>query len=345
MSRAKTLLFITGLFFLITLMVSCQNRSKAMETQVASVSPQEKSIIGISTDSLVIERWKKDVNMLKSHAEELGYQVEVTNCFENPTKQNQQIKNLVDAGAEAIFVIPSDKDSLSESIEYAHKKGVYIIAYDRMIHSPYVDVYISFDNVQVGAYMAEALVEVVPKGNYVIINGAPADQNSFMFTQGYYNVLNPYIETGDITVIHEYWATGWREEIAYEQVRTLLEKNVHIDAIIGANDMLAEGSINALAEYGLVGSIPVVGHDAEVSACQRIVEGKQLMTVYKPIPVLAKEATLVADSLIKGQPLVYDDTLNEVPYIHFDVIPVTAENMHETVIADMFHPEEDIYPQ
>lgn len=306
-----------------------------------------RPMIGISVDSMVIERWKKDVNILKSNAEALGYRVEVTNAFENASKQNSQVVSLVDAGAKVIFIIPTDKDSLIDSIDYAKKHDVIVIAYDRMISNANVDAYVSFDNVLVGEYLAQALLDVSPKGNYVIINGAPTDLNSFMFNAGYHNILKPYVERGDITIVHESWADGWREELAYERVNKLLEEGVKIDAIIGANDLLAEGIISALSEHGLVGEIPVVGHDAEVSACQRIVEDKQLMTVYKPISVLADGAMYVAEKLINGETLVYNETINdgsyEVPYIKFKVIPVTKENMRETVIKDLFHLEEDIY--
>jgi len=310
-------------------------------------SSPEDIMIGFSVDSMVIERWKKDVNILKSNAEALGYRVEVTNSFENADKQNKQIISLVDAGAKVIFIIPTDKDALGDSIEYAKKHQVIVIAYDRMINNANVDAYVSFDNVLVGEYLAEALIEVVPKGNYVIINGAPTDLNSYMFNEGYHNVLKPYIESGDIQIIHESWADGWREELAYERVNQLLEDDNQIDAIIGANDLLAEGIISALSEHGLAGKIPVVGHDAEVSACQRIVEDKQLMTVYKPISTLADGAITVAEKLLRGEPLIFNETINDgtydVPYIKFEVIPVNKDNMRETVIKDLFHLEEDIY--
>mgnify|MGYP003899996691 CR=1 FL=1 len=58
--------------------------------------------------------------------------------------------------------------------------------------------------------------------------------------------------------------------MAYNTISTLLQQEIQIDAIIGANDLLAEGAISVLAEYGLAGEIPVVGHDADISACQRI---------------------------------------------------------------------------
>ena len=332
---------------LVLILIGIKHYGNNSTIKVNSDSNNVKPIIGISADAMVIERWQKDIDILKSKAEELGFSVEVTNAYENAEKQKEQIKSLVQEGAKAIFIIAYDKDSLKEVVEEAKKKGVIIIAYDRLISNANVDAYVSFDNVAVGEYMAMALIQEVPKGNYVIINGSPTDNNCSMFNKGYYKILNPYIKKGDIRIIKEVWADNWREEFAYNTVGELLQKGAKIDAIIGANDRLAEGAISILSEYGLAGKIPVVGHDADISACQKIVEGKQLMTVYKPIRTLAEGAIDVAVKLLKNEEIEYNETIFDgtynVPYVKFDVIPVDASNMKQTVIADLFHNEEDIY--
>ena len=306
-----------------------------------------KPMIGFCVDAMAIERWQKDINILKARAEELGFEVEVVNAYENRDKQVEQIRTLVDEGALAIFVLPYDKDGLSEVIMEAKRKGVIIIAYDRLINNANVDAYVSFDNVAVGEYMAQALVEKVPKGNYVIINGSPLDHNAFMFNEGYYNVLQPFIDRGDINIVSEVWAKDWREEFAIQTVSDLLVANVEINAVIGANDRLAEGAIGVLSEFGLVGKVQVVGHDADISACQKIVEGKQLMTVYKPIKNLAEGAMDLVYKILMNQKFEVAETINdgkyEVPFYKFDVISVDKSNMRETVIKDLFHREEDIY--
>lgn len=306
-----------------------------------------KPMLGFCVDAMVIERWQKDINIVKTKAEELGFEVEVLNAYESGEKQIEQIRTLVNEGAVAIFVLPYDKDGLSEVIAEAKREGVIIISYDRLIANADVDAYVSFDNVLVGEHMAKALVEEVPEGNYLIINGSPLDHNAFMFNEGYYNVLDPYIESGQITIIDEVWADNWREEFAVDALSSLLVEGIQIDAIIGANDRLAEGAISVLSEFGLVGTIPVVGHDADVSACQKIVEGKQLMTVYKPIKNLAEGSVELVYKMLQNEDVEIVETISDgtydVPFYKFDVIPVNASNMRETVIEDLFHREEDVY--
>jgi D-xylose transport system substrate-binding protein len=334
-------------FILIIFVFTLLNKPKPQEYEGVRRTENEQPLIGLSVDGMVIERWQHDVDIFKTKAEELGYHVEVTNAYEDVQKQIEQIRMLANEGAKAIVIIACDKDSLSEVIEEVKKKDIVVIAYDRLIMRADVDAYISFDNIAVGEHMARALIEVQPEGNYVIINGAPTDYNASMFNEGYYNNLKPYIDDGSIVILEEVWAENWREEFAYNTVSRLLEKGKNIDAIIGANDRIAEGAISVLLEYGLVGEIPVVGHDADISACQNIVEGKQLMTVYKPIKTLAEGAVNTVDQLINGHEITYQETIfdgeYEVPYIQYDVVPVYDYNMRETVIKDLFHNEEDVY--
>lgn len=317
------------------------------ESNEGLIKKEDKPMIGLSIDSMVIERWNRDVDIIKTRAEELGFEVEVVNSYEDSEKQSEQIRALIKEGAAAILILPHDKDELADVVEEAKKQDIIIIAYDRLIANANVDAYVSFDNRAVGEIIAQAITEKVPAGNYVVINGAPADNNSTMIHQGFYNVLQPHIDNESITIVHELWADNWREEYAYNAVSKLMQEGVQVDAIICANDLLAEGAISALSEYGLAGEIPVAGQDANISACQRIVEGKQLMTVYKPLKDLAEGAVELVYTMLHNQGVSEESTINdgtyEVPYVKFGVIEVNADNMRETVIKDFFHTEEDIY--
>lgn len=352
MKRSKTWVLVLLMSLVIIVLVVLIlfrgiNQNKVVGNVDLQNGIEKPPIIGVSIDALVIERWKKDVEILRARCKDLGYEVQLTNAFENAQRQEEQIRELVDMGAKGIFIIAYDKDALGPALSYAKKKGVEVIAYDRLINSTLIDAYVSFDNVMVGEYMASYLVEKVPEGKYIIINGSPLDYNSTLFNEGYYKVLQPYIDNGSITIVKETWSKDWRESFAYDVVKSYLQAGSEVDAIIGANDLLAEGIIRALSEYGLNDKVSVVGHDAEISACQRIVEGQQLMTVYKPLRALAEGAGDVMHRLITDQPVRYDSyvTIEEqhIPYIKFQVYPVDCNNMKETVIKDRFHLEEDIY--
>jgi len=226
-----------------------------------------------------------------------------------------------------------------------------VIAYDRMIPDCDLDLYISFDNVRVGEAQATYLVNNLPtagKGKIMRIYGANVDNNAFMFKQGQDNILTPYIERGDIQVLHEDWAENWRPEMAKKITNAALTRHgLSFDAILASNDGTAGGAIQALREEGAVGDVLVTGQDAELVACQRIVSGNQAMTIYKPLKEVATRAAEVAYAFAAGKSVVAPDVVNngqkDVPSILVEVITVTKDNMMETVIKDNFHSFEDVY--
>jgi len=269
---------------------------------------------------------------------------------------------MIDQGVDVLAIVPYDKDSLKDLIKYAHNNNVKVIAYDRMIDNADADFYISFDSYEVGKYMGEAAIEAVPNGNYVILNGKKEDNNSFMLNDGYMDVLQPGIDNGNIKIVGEIWVEDWRDELAYNYVSELIEKSTPIDVIIAADDRLAEGGVNALSENRLAGQVFVTGQDAELAACQRIVQGTQNMTVYKPIRWLAEGAADIAVRLAKGEEINAEDfavklanrdeisksgTISDgtydVEYILYDPISVTKDNINDTVIENGFYAVEQVY--
>lgn len=271
----------------------------------------------------------------------------VRNANEDTDRQVEQIYSLIEKGIDCLVIIAYDKDGLTQCVKAAKKRGIPVIAYDRLIKNSDVDAYISFDGVKVGWLMASALYEKVREGNYIIINGSPKDHNSYLFNSGFKLALQDALDADKIRILYETWSDDWREEEAYNTVGKAIKEGLKIDAVIGGNDRLAEGAIKVLAENRLLNEALVVGHDAELSACQRIVEGTQYATVYKPIKVLAEGAAQLAVKMAKGHEIEYSQTINDgkydVPCILYEPILVTKNNMVETVIRDGFHTMEEVY--
>jgi D-xylose transport system substrate-binding protein len=91
-----------------------------------------------------------------------------------------------------------------------------------------------------------------------------------------------------------------------------------------------------------------VGQDADLGACQSIVEGTQLMTVYKPIYKLAVHAAELAVDIALGQQTEPDSFLDngsgvDIPFYVESPIAVYKDDMDEVIIADGFHSKEDVY--
>jgi len=332
---------------LLVLAVPGCSPEKPNPAQPAGDDRESRILIGLSIDSYVQERWQRDRDIFVARAKELGAEVLVQNANNDHDEQIKQVKYLIDQGIDILVIIPHDAERSVEAVRMADRAGIKVISYDRLVRNADVDLYISFDNVRVGEIKAEALVKKVPKGNYVIIKGAPTDYNCEMLYQGYMNVLKEYIRKGDIRIVRETSAIDWAYEDAFKCVEETLEDGMESDAIIASNDTLAHAAIEALSEKRLAGKVAVVGQDADLSACQRVVEGTQLMTAYKPIDKLAKAAAEAAVKMVKGEDLNVHETIFDgtyrVPYYKIEPIPVTVDNMMDTIVKDGFHRLEDIF--
>src|SRR5437773_6400288 len=152
-----------------------------------------------------------------------------------------------------------------------------------------------------GQMREESAVDHVPNGNCVLIDGAQTDSTALLLMDGQMSVLQPAIDRGDIKIVAKQFAREWLASEALRITEDALTKNNNdIQAIVASNDGTAGGAISALPPR-LVGKVLVTGQDASLDAVQRVVEGKQTMTIYKPIQPLAFSAVDSAIKLARGE--------------------------------------------
>jgi D-xylose transport system substrate-binding protein len=312
-------------------------------------SGNKKITIGFSMDTLKEERWQRDRDLVKKKIEALGGQLLVQAANSDDALQNSQAENLLTQGVDVLLVAPHNGRTAAAIVEAAHKLKVPVIAYDRLILDADVDLYISFDNVKVGELQAEYLVTRKPTGSYVLIGGAPTDNNALLLRHGQMNVLKPLVDKGDIKIVGDEWATDWKPAEALTITVGALTKNENqVDAVVASNDGIAGAAIQALGEQRLAGKVAVSGQDAELSACQRIVAGTQSMTVYKPIRSLADKAAEIAIKLAKKQPhgevtRPINNGKKGVESILLAPVAVDKANIDSTVIADGYQRRDEVY--
>jgi D-xylose transport system substrate-binding protein len=313
-----------------------------------SISKTPPIVIGFSLGATHEERWlASDLPLFIKRAEELGASVNYLSSNYDADAQISQIENLISQGIKTIVVMPADSEKIAPVIVEANRAGVKIIAYDRLIKNCNLDYYVSFDNFKVGVLEAQSIVDVVNKGNFAYIGGAPTDNNAFLVKDGSMSVLEPKIKNGNIKLVVDKFSNNWDPVEAQKNLKAYLDTGAHLDAVVAANDGTAFGSILALQEKKLDGKIPVSGQDAELSACQRIVAGTQTSTVYKPIKLLAAQAAEMAVALARGETPQTNNNVNNgqvnVPSFLLDPVLVTKDNMQDTVVKDGFHTYNEIY--
>jgi D-xylose transport system substrate-binding protein len=339
----------TGALTVLLLAAACVNGPQETST-TSSATPAHAgpARIGFSMDTLKEERWQRDKRLVEQRAAEVGATLDVQVANGDDAVQSKQADNMLTKGVDVLIVAPHNGEVAAAIVEAAHRKGVPVISYDRLIRDADVDLYISHQVVRMGEMQGAYALEHAPKGNYVLIGGSPTDYNAMLLRKGQMNVLKPAVDRGDVKIISEQFAREWKPEEALRITEDALTKTGNnIQAVVASNDGTAGGAISALEAAGLAGKVLVTGQDAQRDAIQRIVKGTQTMTVYKSIQPLAFGAVDAAVKLAHKQTVVTKEKINngkkDVPAILIAPVVVDKNNVDATVIKDGYHSHADIY--
>ncbi len=309
-------------------------------TLVSAAFSQDSIKIGFSVGDFSSDRWSQEPQIFNEAAKKLGAKVLFEYAYGDAAKQLSQAGLLIAAGVKVLVVFPTSADNWEGIIALAHKSGVKVVAYERMLKNVDVDYYFSFYNEDVGRQQAKYAVEHRPKGNYILLEGPTNDINSLLFLKGQKEILKPYVDRGDIKIVLEKHLDTWNSIDAYNMVQAFMEKNkIPVDAIVAANDELAGGSIMALEMAQTGDPVVITGQDATLGGCQNILDGKQGMTVYKSIRNLATQAATTCVRLALGETVsninsVLNNGKKDVPAMLLDIVVVDKNNIKQTVIAE-----------
>jgi D-xylose transport system substrate-binding protein len=309
--------------------------------------PNDPIFIGFSMDTLKEERWQRDKELVEKHAKEVGAQLDVEVAQGSDTIQVQQADTMLTKGVDVLIIAPHNGEVWTQIIDKAHRQGVPVISYDRLIKNVDVELYVSHQVVKMGEMQGKYALDHLPKGNYVLIGGSQTDNNALLLRQGQMNILKPAIDRGDIKIVADQFAKDWLASEAHRITEDALTKSGNdVQAIVASNDGTAGGAASALPP-NLEGKVLITGQDAQLDACQRIVEGRQTMTVYKSIKPLAYSAVDSAIKLARGEKVDAPDKINngriDVPSILQEPVSVDKSNMMQTVIKDGYHTMEEVY--
>jgi D-xylose transport system substrate-binding protein len=220
----------------------------------------------------------------------------------------------------------------------AQQHNVVTIDYDRLTDGGSASYYVSYDNVKVGEDQGSALTQCPQvKGkstvNYVEIDGAPTDNNATLFAQGYNSVLSKqpgWKKLADQT-------GNWDAATAQTVFTTMLGEHPNINAVMVANDTMAQSVVNVLKSQSLAAKVAVSGQDATAGGLDNIMSGTQCFTIYKPVAGEADVAVKLASEILAGQkptaPTTTKDptTGREVPSYLADPTVITKANVARPV--------------
>lgn len=329
------------------------------------------ALIGVSMPTKSLERWNRDGAHVEELLESDGYSVSLQYADNKVEQQISQIENMINEGPKVLVVASIDGSALSPVLAQAQQAGITVIAYDRLIlDTDAVDYYATFDNYQVGQlqgkYIEESLGLADGEGpfNFEPFSGSPDDNNARFFFEGAWDVLQPYIESGQLVVpsgkapasADDWQSIGiqaWAATAAQSEMETRLNsfyQDKEVDAVLAPNDALALGITQALESAGYAAEDwPVItGQDADQANVQNILADKQSMTVWKDTRKLGDQVALMVKQIVEGQTVEvndstsYDNGVKIVPSYLIDPLVITKDNVKSELVDSGFYSESDL---
>lgn len=341
--------------------------TEAKEEVKEETMVEEKGTVGISMPTQSSERWISDGNNMKDILEAKGYKVDLQYAEDDIQAQKSQIENMITKGATVLVIAAIDASTLSATLDQAGEDGVKIIAYDRLlVNTAAVSYYATFDNFLVGVQQAESLVEGIKANgegpyNVELFAGSPDDTNSFYFFGGAMSVLQPMIDSGEISVLsgqvtqQEVGTLRWDGAVAQQRMDGILAANYSegapLHGVLSPYDGISIGILSSLKSFGFIPgeNLPVVsGQDAEVASVKSMIAGEQYSTIFKDTRTLAQVAAGMVDAVLAGnEPEIndtstYDNGVIVVPSFLCSPLTVTVANYEELLLDSGYINADDL---
>ena len=289
---------------------------------------EDKGLIGISMPTKSSTRWISDGESMVKEFTAKGYTTDLQYAEDDIPNQLAQIENMVTKGVKVLIIASIDGTTLSDVLQKAHDAGIKVFAYDRLISkTANVDYYTTFDNFGVGVLQGTSLIAglkerfgSVKPWNVELFGGSPDDTNAFYFYDGAMSVLQPLIDSKDITIVsgqmgmETVGTLRWDGAVAQARMDNLLSANYtdkKVNGVLAPYDGLSRGIISSLKGVGYApgAEMPIVtGQDAELPSVKGMMAGEQYSTVFKDTRELAKVTATMVDSVLQGKEPEINDT-------------------------------------
>lgn len=223
---------------------------------------------------------------------------------ESQAIQENQIKTLrsyIQQGVDAIILRPTVTTGWDTVLMEAKEAGIPVILAGRRAEmaagnvEDYTMTFVGPDNIQAGEALAQIMIDMLADepapANIVILEGTVGASAATERQTGIMNVLNKQ----DKLVVYGSQSAEWTRTKGKEVMEAFLKsasaEGVEIKGVMGHNDDMSIGAIQAIEEAGLKPGedIFLMGVDGARGSFQAMVEGKYNATVENPLgfgPVL-----------------------------------------------------------
>ena len=241
----------------------------------SSAMAQEKIKIGAAPYGLNAEFMQIWAAALQEHPAVKSGEVELT-VFDgryDALVQQDQFKTMVTQKYNAIIFAPIDVDAGAAAVQSAADAGIPVVGSNTRVNSDLLTSYVGSDDTISGYMEAKTVLDKIGcKGNVVILEGPVGQSAQISRLEGNKKAL---AECPDVKILEDQTANWSRAEAQTLMENWLTAHPNQIDGVIGQNDEMALGAIEAIKAAGLdVKSFAIAGIDGITDALHAVKAGE-----------------------------------------------------------------------
>lgn len=292
--------------------------------------------------SEMVDCFKQELGKLEN--ENLESVVTIRDAAGSQRTQNDQVKELIDAGCNVLCVNLVDRSDPSEIIDIARKNDIPIIFFNR---EPVAEdmmqwdqlYYVGADAKQSGTMQGELAADAIQKDTkidrnkdgkiqYVVLEGEPGHQDAIIRTE---NAVDTLKGKGIEVEKLGYGIANWNRAQAQNRMLQMISQYQNkIELVLANNDDMALGAIDAYESSNFTESAyPIVfGIDGTKEGLQAVKNSKLAGTVYNDKEGQAEAMASLAFALVSDEGTEKIDFSHD-HYIYLPYSKVTKNNIEE----------------
>ncbi|NDR58905.1 substrate-binding domain-containing protein [Aliiruegeria sabulilitoris] len=183
--------------------------------------------------------------------------------------QQEQFETMITQGFDAIIFVPIDIEAGAEAVRLADEAGIPVFGSNTRVNSDKLKAYVGSDDVQSGYMEAKYVLDAIGcTGNVVVIEGPIGQSAQIQRLEGNQKAL---AECPDVKVVEQQTANWSRAEAQTLMENWLTAHPGDIAGVIGQNDEMALGAIEAIKAAGLnVNDFAIAGIDGVTDALNAV---------------------------------------------------------------------------
>lgn len=250
-------------------------------TLFASAIAQNQPIrIGAAVYGLQAEYMQLWTTALQRHPAVVSGQVQLT-VFDgryDASVQQAQFETMVTQRFDGIIFVPIDIEAGAAAVAVAAAAGIPVVGSNTRVNSDQLASYIGSNDVVGGYQQAVGVFEMLGgKGNIVILEGPLGQSAQIERREGNLKALEEYPDINLLVMQPANWS---RAEALARMENWLTTYPGQIDGVIGQNDEMALGAIEAMKAAGIdVTTIPTSGIDGVTDAMLAVLAGEHDISI------------------------------------------------------------------